>query len=422
MLYYTSSISPDRPYQAPMQIEHLSLTNFRNYARLEISLPDAPIVLHGQNAQGKTSLLEAIYYLATSRSPYTASDRQLIHWRTEDDPIPYARLTAEVRNKEGALHRIEMTLMLEKMPDGNQRFRKAIRLNGVDKRVMDMIGLINVVLFLPQDLTLIEGAPADRRRFMNDTLTQVDRDYLEALDTYEKILPQRNALLRRIGERHGSPEELIYWDDQLVNAGSVLIAGRQRFLRELEVNAQQAHYELTGRREMLTLQYQPSFVPTAKDNGQMSFGVLGLDLHRELEPDQIAPQFGDQLKSEQAESIDRGMTLSGPHRDELRLFINNRDVGLYGSRGQARTAVMALKLAELTWMRDHTGDWPILLLDEVVAELDSQRRAFLLERIDGTAQTLLTTTELEIFTPSFLERAAIWRVEDGQIENSSSEF
>jgi DNA replication and repair protein RecF len=399
-----------------MHIEYLSLTNFRNYARLETSLPRAPIVLHGQNAQGKTSLLEAIYYLATSRSPYTTSDRQLIHWRTEDDPIPFARLSAEISSAARALDRLEITLSLEAMPDGSQRFKKNIRLNGVDKRVMDVVGLLNVVLFLPQDLALIEGTPADRRRFMNGTLSQIDRAYLEAVDAYERVIPQRNALLRRIADKQGSQTELEFWDQQLVESGSIIVAGRQRFLRELEVSAQQAHYELTGNRETLTLQYQPSFLPTAEGDGQMSFAVLGLDLHRELSAEQIAPQFAEKLKAEQRDSIERGMTLSGPHRDELRLFINNRDVGLYGSRGQARTAVVALKLAELNWMRDHTGEWPLLLLDEVVAELDSQRRAFLLEHIGSAAQTLMTTTELEIFTEMFLERAAVWHVVDGQIK------
>jgi len=399
-----------------MHVEHLSLTNFRNYARLEVGLPAArPVVLVGANAQGKTSLLEAIYYLAASRSPYTASDRQLIHWRTEDDPLPYARLSAEVCNRHTAFNRLEVTLMLEKFPDGSQRFRKVIKINGVEKRVMDAVGLLNVVLFLPQDLTLIEGTPSDRRRFMDSTLAQVDRAYLEALNIYEKVLPQRNALLRRIADKQADPRELGYWDEQLVQSGSVIIAGRQRFLRELEVNAQQAHHDLTAKHETLTLQYQPSFLPTVAGNGQLSFNTLGLDLHRELNADQIAPQFTDQLQAELNDSIQRGMTLSGPHRDELRLFINNRDAGLYGSRGQARTAVMALKLAELAWMREQIGEWPVLLLDEVIAELDAHRRAYLLERIDGSTQTLLTTTELEIFSPAFLARAAVWQVEDGRI-------
>ncbi len=367
-----------------MQIEHLSLTNFRNYARLELSLPtQAPVVLHGANAQGKTSLLESIYYLATSKSPYTASDRQLIHWRTESDPLPFARVAGEISSRRVPLTRLEITLMIEPTPDGGARFRKVIRVNGVEKRVKDIVGLINVVLFLPQDLTLIEGSPSDRRRFIDNTLGQVDGDYLEAMDEYEKLLPQRNALLRHIAERRSSPRELDFWDEKIVQFGSVIVAGRQRFLGELQALAQRAHYELTGNREQLTLSYQPSFLPTFAGDGQLSFDMLGLDLHRELTPEQIAPQFADQLKAEQRDSIRRGVTLSGPHRDELRLFINERDTGLYGSRGQARTAVMAFKLAELQWMCERIGEWPILLLDEVVAELDAHRRAYLLDRIDG---------------------------------------
>jgi DNA replication and repair protein RecF len=354
-----------------MHIEHLSLTNFRNYARLELSLPtNAPVVLHGANAQGKTSLLEAVYYAATARSPYTTSDRQLIHWRVEDDPLPFARLVADIRSGQRALTRIEITVTIERggEANGSGRLKKSIKINGVDRRVMDMVGLLNVVLFLPQDLLLVEGTPSDRRRFIDNTLGQIDANYLLALEIYERVLPQRNALLRRIAERQASPRELEYWDAQLVEAGAIIIAGRQRFLRELERG-----------------------------------------------PAQIAPQFAQRLRDEQRDSISRGVTLSGPHRDELRLSINDRDVGLYGSRGQARTAVMAFKLAELHWMRERTGEWPILLLDEVVAELDAQRRAFLLEQIDGATQTLVTTTELEIFTEPFLARAAIWHVQDGQI-------
>lgn len=400
-----------------MHVEHLSLTNFRNYARLELSLPSAnPILIVGANAQGKTNLLEAIYYLATAHSPHTASDRQLIHWRAEDEPLPFARLTADVRSERRAATRIEIALVLERIADGSQRLRKSIKINGVDKRVMDLVGLLNVVLFLPHDLQLIEGGPSERRRYMDATLGQVDASYLQAVETYERVLPQRNALLRRIAERQAAPRELDYWDEQLVAAGAVIIAARQRFLREIEYAAQRAHLDLTGRRETLTLRYQPSFAPTAAGDGQLSFNALGLDLHRDLDPAQVAPQFAGRLQEERSESIQRGVTLSGPHRDELRLAINDRDVGLYGSRGQSRTAVLAFKLAELQWMRDQIGEWPVLLLDEVAAELDANRRAWLLERVNGVTQTLATTTEVDIFTPAFLQRAALWRVADGQIE------
>ncbi|MCA9911903.1 MAG: DNA replication and repair protein RecF [Anaerolineae bacterium] len=292
-----------------MHIEHLSLTNFRNYARLEISLPPGkPVVLHGANAQGKTSLLEAIYYLATSRSPYTTSDRQLIHWRTENEPLPFARMVAEFSNRESPLQRLEITLMLD-MSSGSPRFKKNIKLNSVERRVMDVVSLLTVVLFLPQDLSLVEGSPADRRRFMDTTLTQVNRAYVEALDTYEKTLPQRNALLRRIAEKRASVAELSYWNERLTQAGSVLIAERQRFLRELERRAQSNHHDLTGGKETLTLQYQPSFLPTVEGSGQRSFDVLGLDLHRELSAEDIQPQFAAQLQAEQREAIERGVTL-----------------------------------------------------------------------------------------------------------------
>lgn len=398
-----------------MHIDHLSLTNFRNYARLELSVPRQPVVLHGENAQGKTSLLEAIYYLATSRSPYTSSDRQLIHWRTEDEPIPFARLEAEFGNRHSALNRMEITLLMDRS-SGTPRFKKTIKLNSVEQRVMDVVGLLTVVLFLPQDLSLVEGSPSERRRFMDTTLQQVDRDYLAALDTYERVLPQRNALLRRISEKRAKAKELDYWNEQLATAGATIIAGRQRFLRELEIRAQRDHLDLTGKLETLTLQYQPSLLPST-GAGQMSFNVMGLDLHRELEASAIVPQFIQRLEAEQQDSILRGITLSGPHRDELRLLINDRDCGLYGSRGQTRTAVMSLKLAELDWMHGQIGEWPILLLDEVVAELDSRRRAYLLERIRHTAaQTLVTTTELDIFTPEFVREAAVLHIVDGQLQ------
>ncbi len=397
-----------------MHIEYLSLTNFRNFARLELALPQGPVLLHGANAQGKTSLLEAIYYLATSNSPYTTADWQLINWRAEDDVIPFTRLSADIVTERSPLDRVEITLTRERN-GGEQRTRKDIRLNGVSKRVMDLVGQVNVVLFLPRDLSLIEGSPAERRRYMNATLCQTDRDYCEALSTYEKLLPQRNALLRRVADRQSSPDELAFWDVQLAEQGALLVAGRQRLLRELEGLAQQIHLDLTGKKETLEISYQPSFNPTATGDGQMSFSAVGLDLHRELDAAHILPQFQEALEAGRSEHVERGVTLVGPHRDELRFQINQRDIGLYGSRGQARTAVLSLKLAELAWMQEAIGEWPILLLDEVIAELDADRRAYLLDRINGATQSVLTTTDPGIFTESFLKNAVLWNVVEGQI-------
>ncbi|GIK29950.1 MAG: DNA replication/repair protein RecF [Chloroflexi bacterium] len=401
-----------------MQLAYLSLTNFRNYARLETALPNTALVLHGENAQGKTNFLESIYYLATMHSPYTSIDRHLLHWATENEPLPYARVAADVQTRR-ARERLEVTLMIERGPDGSPRFRKVVKVNGVEKRIGQAVGVATVVLFLPRDLALIEGAPADRRRFMDVTLSQIVPDYAEALDQYERTLPQRNALLRRIGEGVSQPKELAYWDEQLVEAGARLIAGRQMFLRELEIEAQRVHYDLTGRLETLTLRYQPSFVPTAEGDGQRSFEVLGFDLHREVSAAEVAPQFAEQLELERGESIRRGVTLSGPHRDELRILINERDAGLYGSRGQARTAVLALKLAERAWMGHRTGETPILLLDDVAAELDAKRREYLLERVQDAGQTLITTAELSIFPAEFLGHVPVWTVEAGRIRKPS---
>src|SRR5260221_6182648 len=398
-----------------MRLFHLSLTNFRNYTRLELSLPEGPVLLHGANAQGKTSVLEAVYYLATSRSPWTTSDRQLLNWRVLDDPMPYFKITAEIGNQRRPLTRIDMTFIKEMGEDGGH-FKKDIRVNGVRRRTLDLLGEVNVVMFLPQDLSIIEGEPKLRRRYLNIALSQTDPAYVHALHNYDKALEQRNALLRRIASRKASTGELVYWDNELVAAGSVLIAGRQHLLRDLEGLAQQIHAELTGGNEVLTIQYQPSFTPKAKTSGQLSFEVRGLDLHRQLEPQEIEPQFRAALADQQREEIARGITLVGPQRDDLRFNVNGRDLSDYGSRGQARTAVVAIKLAELSWMHAVTGEWPILLLDELIAELDQERRTFLLDRVGNATQSILTTTEPDIFTKDFLEKAAVWCLQSGQIE------
>ncbi|MBE2194218.1 MAG: DNA replication/repair protein RecF [Anaerolinea sp.] len=401
-----------------MRLQHLSLVNFRNYSRLELALPSGALLLCGANAQGKTSLIESIYYLATARSPWTASDRQLMNWRAENDALPYSRISAEVRGKGEVITRLDITIYKDSQEGA--RFRKDIKVNGVKKRVVDLLGAITVVMFLPQDLALIEGSPTDRRRYLNITLAQSDPRYAEALQTFDQALQQRNALLRRIAERQGSLNELKFWDNKLVSAGSVIIAGRQRLLRELELLAQKVHRELTGGDETLEMIYQPSFAPTAKADGQLSFSVLGLDLHRQLKPAEIEPQYREALAQTRREELHRGITLVGPQRDELRFMVNGRDLGLYGSRGQARTAVLAIKLAEMGWMESATGECPVLLLDEFIAELDARRRAFLLERISHASQSILTTTEPDIFTQDFLSKAAVWTVHAGEITTAQS--
>jgi DNA replication and repair protein RecF len=401
-----------------MRITHLSVTNFRNYARLELGMPAGSVVLHGDNAQGKTSLLEAVYYLATSKSPYTQSDRELINWMTLDhDDLPFARLVADVNTRSG-IKRLEMTMMIEKIGK-TRRFRKQVRLNGVNKRVMDLLGEVRVVMFLPQDLALVEGSPSQRRRYLNITLCQTDREYCRALREYEKVLEQRNALLRQFQENGGRGDFSLFdfWDQKLANDGAIIASGRNRLIKDLERRAQVIHRDLSGAGENLRLRYEPGFDAAAPNDGQMSFnaGDLGVSALPDLNLKQLADRFRESLIARRKGDAKRGLTTIGPQRDELRFLVNGRDLGLYGSRGQNRTAVLALKLAELAWMQEITGEWPILLLDEVAAELDPQRRRYLLEQIKGAEQVMLTTTEPSLLTEEYLAEAQEWQVVGGQI-------
>nr|MBN1228616.1 DNA replication/repair protein RecF [Anaerolineae bacterium] len=407
-----------------MHITHLSLTNFRNYARLEQSFPDGVIILYGNNAQGKTSLLESIYYMATSRSPYTQSDRQLISWLVLGDPLPFARLVAEISTAEG-LKRVEVTLA-KKLVGKSYRFVKEIRVNGLPRKVMDLLGQIRVVLFLPQDMALVEGSPSERRRYLNITLCQTNPDYCRALNQYEKVLKQRNALLKQLQEndqrrgRRSDTSQLAFWDEKLAAHGACLIAGRFRLVKELETRAQAIHRDLSGQDENLRMRYEPGFDVTDQPSGQMGFstGDLGASALPQLPQEEITSLFIDSLRKNYALDISRGITTIGPQRDELRFLINGYDLGIYGSRGQGRTTVLALKLAELTWMEEQTGEPPILLLDEVAAELDPHRRGYLLERIDNVRQVLMTTAEPALLEDMLHVGATRWRVKAGAIEHT----
>ncbi|MBP7691432.1 MAG: DNA replication/repair protein RecF [Anaerolineales bacterium] len=397
-----------------MRVRHISLTNFRLYARLEASLPAGPLLLVGANAQGKTSLLEAVFFLATGQSHHAAADRQLIHFLALSEPQPFARLVAEVETQRETL-RIEIRLVLEPGAGADGRLRKDVLINGVKKRVGDLAGRVQAVLFLPQDLGIVEGAPADRRRYLDLALGQVDPAYHAALSEYAKVLPQRNALLKQLQERGGSPDQLEFWDDKLCELAGTLMAARLAALAELEALAGPLHRDLTAGAEGLRLAYHPAFDLAAAPDGQLGL-PLQVPVHQVgVSAAEIEGRLRAKLRASRAEEIARGLTLSGPHRDELRFIANGLDVGLYGSRGQARTAVLALKLAETAWMRARAGEWPILLLDEVLAELDINRRRDLLRRLDRADQCLMTTTDRDLFPEEFQTRAAIWTVQNGRL-------
>lgn len=397
-----------------MRVRHLSLTNFRLYARLESALPVGPLILVGANAQGKTSLLEALYYLATAQSHHAASDRQLINFLALHEAQPFARIVAEVETRR-EVRRIEIRLVLDPIANGETRLRKEILLNGVKKRMLDLAGLVNVVLFLPQDMAIVEGAPSDRRRYLDLALSQIDPAYHLALSEYTKVLSQRNALLRQLQDRGGSQDQLDFWDETLCEWAGRVMAVRIEALAELEGIASALHRDLTAGVDSLRLAYHPAFEPLAVPDGQLGL-PLTVPVHRVgLSAAEIEDRLKLKLRTARSDEIARGMTLFGPHRDEIRFIAGGLDVGTYGSRGQARTAVLALKLAEMEWMRRRSGEWPILLLDEVLAELDARRRRDLLGRLNGAEQCVLTTTDLNLFPPEFRERAAVWTIQNGHV-------
>jgi DNA replication and repair protein RecF len=394
-----------------MQVQHLSLTNFRLYSRLEADLPGGPLILVGANAQGKTSLLEALYFLATGQSHHAASDRQLINFLALRETQPFARIVAET----APACRLEIRLIQDPASNSENRMRKEILVNGVKRRVSDLAGLVNVVLFLPQDLALIEGAPSERRRYLDTALCQVDPAYAFALAEYGKVLSQRNALLKLLQEQRGPDSQLDFWDEKLSEHGALILAARAAALADLEKAAGALHRDLTAGLDTLRLAYHPAFDPAAAPEGQIGL-PLEVPVHRVGIPArEIQAGLQDKLRATRAEEIARGMTLSGPHRDEIRFLVNGVDLGLYGSRGQARTAVLALKLAEVEWMRAKSGEWPILLLDEVLAELDARRRRDLLARVTLAEQCLMTTTDLNLFPPEFRSGVSVWRVSAGQV-------
>jgi DNA replication and repair protein RecF len=408
-----------------MYIRYLSLTNFRNYARLELALPERPLLLYGANAQGKTSLLEAIYLLATGSSPLTPLERQLIQWEAEAEGLPYARVWSEVVRR-GCIQEVEIVLEKKSLANGTARLQKTIRVDRARKRRADLTGRLNVVLFMPQDVELVAGPPAGRRRYLDETLCQVDGAYCAALERYTEALRQRNAALRHLRDEGGDPGQLAPFEDVLACEGVIVANGRRELVAALSQRADVIHRQLTGGAEWLRLEYHPNFDPAAPPALKYQMG-LGLHPYEGPPPGVgaagLVDAFRQALVTRRAEDIARGATLTGPHRDEMRFVAGNPaqgthevDLGTYGSRGQQRTAVLSLKLAQLEWMQERTGEAPVLLLDEVLAELDAARRRYLLARVDHVEQALLTATDLEMFSAEFRERAALWEVRGGIVK------
>ena len=391
-----------------MRIYHLSLANYRNYTRLELDFSTPLTLLQGDNAQGKTNLLEAIYVLATSRTPHAVAEREMVNWLALEESLPYARLQADVE-RAGRRQRLEIVLAPQNGEGGNgPSFRKQVKINGVVRRALDLVGLLPVVLFLPEDTDLVSGAPAVRRRYLDVALCQIDAAYCRALAEYNRVLTRRSALLRHLREQGGNQDQMRFWDERLIKYGSALLTRRQEAIGALEVEAQARQTALTEGREQLRLRYLPGidFTP-GKPEGE-ALPVLS--------PAEMGALFEEQLHGGRAKELAAGTCLYGPHRDDLRFLIGGRDLRLYGSRGQQRTVALAMKLAEMSVMTQALNEPPLLLLDDMMSELDAKRRAALLSTLNGIPQAICTATDWSDFDEGFRARARCLRVVEGRIE------
>ncbi len=398
-----------------MYLTHIALTNFRNFSRLDIDVSRKALLLVGDNAQGKTSLLEAIYFLSTFTSFQASSDRQLINFLAVKQSPAVGRIVADYV-KAGRSHQLEVRIIHESNGlNGGSRVRKEILLDGLKRKPNEAIGHFNAVLFLPQMLQVVEGSPTERRRYLNLILSQTVPDYAAHLSAYRKAISQRNALLKQLGERGGDRDQLRYWDQQVTRDGAFIIEARIQAIQEIEHLAAMVHLELTRNSERLRLVYQPAYDPLPISNTQLSLDLDAPVNRSGFSRQDIEAGFQKALLSNRSEEIARGQTTIGPHRDEIRFLANSIDLGIFGSRGQVRSAMLSMKLAEIAWIKKRTGHWPVLLLDEVLAELDPQRREDLLTRLSESEQALLTTTDLDLFSPGFIQEAHIWQVGGGRI-------
>jgi DNA replication and repair protein RecF len=358
-----------------MIIKSIALKNYRNYQDLNLNFDPGINIFYGDNAQGKTNLLEAIYLCATSKAHRTNLDKELILFSQEE---AHVRLNVEKNNIE---QRIDIHLKKNK--------KKGVAVNGLPiRKISELFGLVNVVFFSPEDLSLIKDGPKQRRRFIDLELCQLNPIYYYHLQQYFKILKQRNNLLKQMNYKNNDwKETLIVWDEQLVQYGEKLIEERIYFIEQLNVILVDIHKKLTGDSETLTLIYEAN---VSKDS------------------------FKSKLEDSYDKDLKTRTTNFGPHRDDLLFNINGIDIRKYGSQGQQRTAALSLKLSEIELVRQIIHDEPILLLDDVLSELDSHRQTYLLENITSN-QTFITCTGLEDFLNRNVQINKKYKVENGQI-------
>jgi DNA replication and repair protein RecF len=375
-----------------MFLSHVSLFDFRNYAELDIAFERSATVLFGGNAQGKTNLLEAVALTALGRSPRTAQPAELVRFGQ-----PAARVTCTVQTEAGA-QTLETRIHVVTLQAGGVRSQKRFRLNGVERSLSEMLGHLKVVLFWPDDLQLVKGPAQGRRRFLNTLLSQLDRVHARQLQEFEHALEQRNALLRAIREGRQPLDALTTWTDLVADLGAQIMVERQRRVLDLQPISAAFHRELTDDREQLEIRYRPAGARIG-----------------EAPPELVAEQLRAAMAEARDEELARGQTAVGPQRDDLEVWLDEREARLFASQGQQRTAVLSLKLAELQYLADATGEQPVLLLDDVMSELDPSRRERLLAALEPGPQALVTAADLRDLPRSIVERAAVFQVERGAV-------
>ena len=358
-----------------MYIKSLDLKNFRNYKTLSIELDKGTNILYGDNAQGKTNVLEAIYIGGTTKSHKGSKDRDVIYFNEEESHIRM-RVHKEIMD-----YQIDMHL--------KKNNPKGIAINGVPiKRARDLFGVVNLVFFSPQDLNIIKDGPGERRRFLDFELCQLDGIYLNDLTNYNKSLNQRNKLLKDLYFQPDLISTLDIWDVQLVQYGKKIISKRQEFIDNLNRIIGPIHFKLTGGKENIYLEYEPN---------------ITVDL------------YDQQLQKNRESDCKLKTTSTGPHRDDLCVTVNGIDIRRYGSQGQQRTAALSLKLSEIELVKKIIKDTPVLLLDDVLSELDSSRQNYLLNNIKDI-QTIITCTGLDDFVEKQFEVNKVFQVVAGGIK------
>ncbi|MBE5823197.1 MAG: DNA replication/repair protein RecF [Butyrivibrio sp.] len=367
-----------------MIIKSLELADFRNYDNLKIDFSSGTNILYGDNAQGKTNILEAIYVSATTKSHKGSKDKEIIGFGKEEAHI------RTILEKDGAEYRVDMHLR------GNRS--KGIAIDGQKiKRASDLIGMLNVVFFSPEDLSIIKNGPSERRRFMDMELCQLDQIYLNSLSKYNKLVVERNKVLKDLFEHPENSVLLDVQDKQLCEYGSIIIKAREKFITELNEIIRPIHEKLTGGKELLSVYYEPN--------------VEQADLEKKL-------------SSSRKKDIYAKQTTVGPHKDDFSFIVKKSeeddgiDIRKYGSQGQQRTASLSLKLSEIEIVKKSKKENPVLLLDDVLSELDSNRQNYLLNTI-GNIQTIITCTGLDEFVNNRFEIDKLFRVTDGTVSSEN---